>query len=63
MTVDNQSSSQVFNDLKTLVICIHRLYKENPEECKKFIVQNKKESIRDFESIYHAIDMEAKRTS
>ncbi len=56
MIFDNQSSSQVFSDLKTLVFCVHKLYKDNPENCKKFIYENTMESVRDLGAIYRAID-------
>lgn len=57
MLADNQSSSQVFNDLKKLVFCIHKLYKENPKECKKFIFDNNMESVRELGEIYRTIDL------
>lgn len=56
MLADNQSSSQVFNDLKTLVFCIHKLYKTNPADCKKLIYENDMESVRDLGAIYRAIE-------
>lgn len=56
MLADNQSSSQVFNDLKKLVFCIHKLYKKNPEESKKFIFDNKMDSVRELGEIYKAIE-------
>ncbi len=55
LLVDNQSSSQAFNDLKILVFCIHKLYKDNPRECKKFIFENKMESVRELGVIYRAV--------
>ena len=56
MIFDNQSSSQVFNDLKTLVFCIHKLYKDNPKECKILISENKMESVRELGAIYRAVE-------
>lgn len=60
MIFDNQSSSQVFSDLKTLVFCVHKLYKDSPENCKKLIYENTMESVRDLGAIYRAIDMASK---
>lgn len=57
---DNQSSSQVFNDLKTLVFCVHKLYKTNPEDCSKLIFENKMESMRELRTIYRAIELSVK---
>lgn len=56
MIFDNQSSSQVFNDLKTLVFCIHKLYKTNPADCKKLIFENDMESVRNLGAIYRAVE-------
>jgi hypothetical protein len=55
MIYDNQSSSQVFNDIRLLVYCIHVLFKENPESCRKFIYENKIESVRELGAIYRAV--------
>lgn len=56
MIFDNQSSSQVFNDLKTLVFCIHKLYKTSPAGCKKLILENEMESVRELGAIYRAVE-------
>ena len=56
MLVDNQSSSQVFNDLKILIFCIHKLYKLNSKNCKEFIFKNKMESVRELGVIYMAVE-------
>ena len=57
MIFDNQSSSQVFNDLKTLVFCVHKIYKTNPESCRKLIFESKMESMHELGAIYRAIDL------
>ena len=56
MIFDNQSSSQVFSDLKTLVFCIHKLYKDSPQDCKKFIYENDMKSVRDLGTIYRTLE-------
>lgn len=57
MFFDNQSSSQVVGDLKTLVFCVLKLYKNNPEHCKKLIYENEMESVRELGAIYRAVDL------
>lgn len=60
MIFDNQSSSQVFNDLKTLVFCVHKLHRKNPEDCRKLIFESKMESMRELGTIYRAVDLASK---
>jgi hypothetical protein len=60
MIFDNQSSSQVFNDLKTLVFCINKLYKVNPEDCRKLIVKSRMESMKELVTIYRAVEKQNK---
>lgn len=60
MIFDNQSSSQVFNDLKTLVFCVHKLHRTNPEDCRKLIFESKMESMRELGAIYRAVDLASK---
>ncbi len=57
MFFDNQSSSQVVGDLKTLVFCVQKLYKNNPEDCEKLIFENEMESVRELGAIYRAVDL------
>ncbi len=56
MIFDNQSSGQIFNDLKTLVYCVYKLYKNNPEDCKKLIFESKIQSMKELSFIYKAIE-------
>ncbi len=55
MIFDNQSSSQVFEDIKNLVFCVRKIYKDNPENCRKFIFENKMESVRELGAIYRTV--------
>lgn len=52
---EQQSTNQVVNDIKILIHCVNLLYEENPENCRKFILENTMASVRELSSIYRAI--------
>lgn len=60
MIFDNQSSSQVINDIKILIFCIHKLYALNPEECKKLIFKNTMKQMRELGTIYKTVASDSK---
>lgn len=52
---EQESSGQVFNDITLLLNSITELHKEDPEKCKRFILNNKKEEIKDLKMLYQAV--------
>ncbi|OIP57968.1 MAG: hypothetical protein COX79_05625 [Candidatus Levybacteria bacterium CG_4_10_14_0_2_um_filter_36_16] len=55
MIYDRQSVDQVFSDLVVLILCIDKLYKENPENCRKIIMENDILSMQELRTIYRAV--------
>ncbi len=49
---EREAISQVFGDIILLINCIRELIKEDPKECRIFILKNNNQEIRDLKKLY-----------
>lgn len=52
---EQESSGQVFGTITLLLNCINELHKEDPEKCKRFIIKNELEEIKDLKMLYQSV--------
>lgn len=52
---EQESSGQVFNDITLLLNSITELHKEDPEKCKRFIIDNELEEVKDLKMLYQSV--------
>ena len=52
---NNASAYQIYWEMLILARCVENEYKSDKENCRKFILENRSQSVRDLETIYSVI--------
>lgn len=52
---EEQSVDQAFDGISTLLYCIDSFNRENPEKCKRLILNNERKEIRELINLYKAV--------